>query len=104
LKKEKKDYNKDKVSEISRKIKVLNEERKWLIKESKEIDRSRGNEKIMETRGKHRIIGNIQIAPPRDEYKKDQNQIRRQGRMGSVERLESFTDEQESQRGGDWTN
>jgi len=48
----------------------LNEERKSLIKRGEETERNRGNEEIMETRGKPRIIENIQIASPRDEYKK----------------------------------
>jgi len=82
-KREEKDYNNKKASEISRKIKILNEERKTLIKRGKETERNAGNEETRETREKPRIIGNIQIAPPREEY---QNRIGKQRRTGPMER------------------
>ncbi|XP_019883893.2 uncharacterized protein LOC109610185 [Camponotus floridanus] len=53
--------DKEKVNEISRQIRMLNEERKFLTRKRKD--------RIEENKEKPRITGNVQLIPPRHTYK-----------------------------------
>lgn len=71
---EKYEMNRGKISEINSKIKALSEKRKYLIKEGKEILSNKEDLRPREARGKPRVISNIQLRPPREEYRRERDQ------------------------------